>query len=196
MTEVLLFGEDHGHEVIVGALARRLANEAHVPIEVRTRSATGGHGRMLSELRQFVSELGRGQAALPDLLIVARDANCRGRAACLEEVQQVVAEYRSQTIVAAPDPHIERWCLLDSQAFKQVLGEGCQTPDDKCDRHRYKKLLADAVRAAGVQPLLGGIEHAADIIGAMNLARAELADSSFVALARELRAAFHRLKLR
>ena len=65
MPEVLLFGEDHGHEVVVGNLTQRLATEAGVALQVRTRSATGGHGRMLSELRQFVSELGRGRVVLP-----------------------------------------------------------------------------------------------------------------------------------
>jgi hypothetical protein len=54
-----------------------------------------------------------------------------------------------------PDPHIERWLLLDSQAFKEVLHRGCSAPDQKCDRDRYKLLLDEAVRAAEVEPLLG-----------------------------------------
>jgi hypothetical protein len=68
--------------------------------------------------------------------------------------------------------------LLDSAAFKQVLGRGCLAPDHKCERDRYKNLLITAVRDAGVSPLLGGIEYAEDIANHMDLFKGGASDAS------------------
>jgi len=68
---------------------------------------------------------------------------------------------------------------LDSAAFKSVLGKGCDAPDQKCSKNRYKKLLLEAMQNAGVTPPLGGIEYAKDIVNAMNLQRMEQVDTSF-----------------
>ena len=40
-----------------------------------------------------------------------------------------------------PNPHVERWLLLDGAAFKAAVGHGCDAPDQKCDRGRYKERL-------------------------------------------------------
>ncbi len=48
------------------------------------------------------------------------------------------------------------------EAFKAVLGRGSKAPDAKCEKQRYRQLLAQAVLEAGVQPLLGGVEYAED----------------------------------
>ena len=90
-----------------------------------------------------------------------------------------------------PDPHIERWLLLDAAAFKAVLNRGCSPPDQKCEKGRYKSLLRDAVRAAGVTPPLGGIEYAEDIVREMDLDSAARTDQSFGNVLGELRAKFN-----
>ena len=46
MHDIALFGEDHAHEVVVGALVARIAEESGVTIRQEWRSATGGHGRV------------------------------------------------------------------------------------------------------------------------------------------------------
>ncbi len=194
MRKVLIFGEDYGHEIVLKTLLKRLEEDYGVPLNVQVRSALGGHGRMLSELKAFLSELQRGQATLPDLFVVARDANCLGYSECAREIGAAVGDYGGSLAKAVPDPHIERWLLIDPQAFRQALGRGCQAPDQKCDRDRYKMLLNAAVRAAGIEPLLGGLEFAEDIVRAMNWIRAEKADDSFSHLLRDLRAAFQRWK--
>lgn len=97
-------------------------------------------------------------------------------------------------MLAVPDPHVERWLLLDGAAFKAVFGQGCKAPDRKCSRNRYKNLLIAAIRAAGSTPLLGGIEHAEDIIRAMDIDRAALADASLRNFVDSLRATFQRWK--
>jgi hypothetical protein len=190
MPKVLVFGEDYAHEVILRTLLERLAAEYHMRIEIQIRSASGGHGRMMRELREFMGELQRGRIPLPDLFIVARDANCLGYAARVKEIATEVEGYQGWVVSAVPDPHIERWLLIDSRAFRQVLGRGCRAPDQKCDRDRYKHLLAEAVRGAGLEPLLGGLEFAEDIMRVMHLGRAERSDRSLAHLLRDLRGAF------
>lgn len=93
-------------------------------------------------------------------------------------------------VVAVPDPHIERWLLLDGEAFKAALGRGCDAPDRKCDRDRYKQRLIEAVRDAGAIPILSGLEHAEDIVRRMDVERTTRADRSFKRFVEDLRATF------
>lgn len=90
------------------------------------------------------------------------------------------------TVCAVPDPHIERWLLLDSAAFKEVLGKGCPAPDQRCERDRYKQQLLQAIRDTGRTPLLGGMEHAESLINAFDIARIAHTDNSFGKLVSEL----------
>jgi hypothetical protein len=188
MPEVLLFGEDTGHAVVLQALVLRLASERAITIDVQVRRARGGHGQMLKELRAFTREFERGDQPLPDLLVIGRDANCEGYGKMKQRIDEHLADYPGAHVLAVPDPHIERWLLLDSAAFKTVLGHGCSAPDYKCEKDRYKTLLAQAIREAGVRPLFGGIEHAEDLVNAMNLSRVERADASFGHFLKDLRA--------
>jgi hypothetical protein len=71
-----------------------------------------------------------------------------------------------------------------------VLGRGCQAPQQKCQRRLYKRLLLEAVRAAGVTPLLGGIEYTEALVKAMDLRSSESADESLGRLLRDLRSVF------
>ena len=57
-----------------------------------------------------------------------------------------------------------------------------------CDR--YKQVLTEAIRTAGVIPSLGGIEYADDIVRHMDIDRAARADRSFARFVDEIRAAF------
>ncbi len=63
-------------------------------------------------------------------------------------------------VLAVPDPHIERWLLLDGVAFKAVFGRGCDAPDMKCSRDKYKRNLIKSIRNTGVIPNLGKIKYA------------------------------------
>jgi hypothetical protein len=179
MHKVLLFVEDVAHEVLLSALLQRVASDQDVSIAVDIRTARGGRGRVLSALAIYLREIERGQQAVPDLLVVGTDGNCKGFLTRKQEIDEKTAGHSVPVICAIPDPHIERWLLLDAAAFKAVLGKGCQAPDQKCERDRYKKLLIDAIREAGNRPLLGGIEHAEDIVREMNLPNVERQDDSF-----------------
>jgi hypothetical protein len=188
MKTIVVFCEDAGHEQFLTALVERLAVTFGVSVKATTRSA-GGHGRMLKALREYVDDLRR-SAGVPDLLVVARDSNCRGIVETQNEIDECLKEFQTFAIYAIPNPHIERWLLLDSAAFRTVLGAGCEAPDEKCDRYRYKKILADAVRDAGVNPALGGIEYADDIVEAMDIDRMLTADSSLGTFLQEIRQQF------
>ncbi len=77
MREVVLL-EDRAHQTIVGALVQRLADEHHVPVRLDWHNAVGGHGQVVKGHRRYLRDL-KGQASPCDLVIVATDANCRGR---------------------------------------------------------------------------------------------------------------------
>lgn len=179
--QIGLFVEDFGHETVIQAILQRYAQMYHLDIAVQSRSVRGGLGRMIRELRQYLRDVHRDPAAATlDALIIARDANCKGQPERRRELEEAFqrGSLAMPPVYAIPDPHIERWLLLDSKAFKQALGSGCQAPDSKCERGRYKRLLSEAVRAAGLSPLLNGLEHAEAIINAMNLDRMQHHDAS------------------
>jgi hypothetical protein len=187
MPEVLVFGEDDGHALVLGSLVQRLAEERGVPVRVAVRFARGGYGPMLRELSRFVRDLRAGQQPLPDLLVVGRDGNCQGHAKAKEAVAGALGSYGGATVIAVPDPHVERWLLLDPAAFKKVVGKGCPAPDHKCKKDRYKEQLVRAIRDAGLQPVLGGLEYAEELVQALDLNGVARADPSFGHLLDDLR---------
>ena len=191
MREVALFVEDRAHQLVVGGLLRRLAEEHRVEVSLVWRQASGGHGRMKHELNDYLRALRQQREPLPDLIVAATDANCKGLNARTREIAD--PDTRTPPVVLAiPDPHIERWLLLDGAAFRTVVGRGCRAPDRKCDRDRYKQRLVEAIRAAGVEPSFGGIEYAEDIMRHLDIDRAARADDSFRRFIDNLRTEFQR----
>jgi hypothetical protein len=183
---IAAFVEDFAHRQIIGAMVERVAAELGIDIEVDWRSARRGHGQVVKEVREYLRDL-RSQGDLPDLVVIGTDANCQG---LLERSLQIPTDSSPvRTVLAIPDPHIERWLLLDGAAFKAVLGQGCHAPDQKCARDRYKQALIRAILDAGVVPSLGGIEFAEDIVGAMDLKRAGKVDPSLRRFLDDLRQA-------
>ncbi len=190
MRDIALFVEDFAHKEFLAALLHRLAAEYGVAVHPDWRNARRGHGAVVNELKQFLRDLQRGRDRLPDLVVVATDANCKGLVERLRQITEVTKRVDVHTVCAVPDPHIERWLLVDSAAFKSVFGRGCAAPDRKCERARYKKMLIDAIRSSGVTPSLGGIEFADDIVAALDLDRAAAADDSLRSVIEELRRVF------
>lgn len=190
MFKINLFVEDRGHEVILKALVRLLASQHNIPVTIAVKTATGGHGRVLSRLKEYMSDLENGWEHMSDLLIVATDGNCKGYLGRKQEIDAVMKNFVGQVIYAIPDPHIERWLLLDANAFKKVLGKGCSAPTKKCERHLYKRLLIEAVRQTGINPPLGGIEYAEELVNAMDLEHLERTEDSLGKLLKSLRQQF------
>ncbi|WP_051340713.1 hypothetical protein [Azospirillum halopraeferens] len=178
MRRIFLFVEDSAHLRVLTAFLDRLARDHGVSIACTPYNVRHGHPAVARELRQFVRDLRRGTQDLPDLLVVATDGNCKGYAARRDELSAIVEPVAETVVFAIPDPHVERWLLLDSQAFRTVAGKGCDAPDRKCERSRYKKQLMDSFRAADLRPSLGGTELAGDIVDAMDLDRVKMLDAS------------------
>lgn len=185
---IALFCEDLRHEQVLEPLVSRIARERGVPACVRPVSARGGGPRALAELAGFVRDVEQGRQQAPGVLVAGVDANCHGRSARLREVRERAGVLSDRVVAAIPDPHIERWLLADPQAFKLALGRGCSAPDQKCDADRYKQLLGQAIADAGVNPTIGGLEWAADIVANIDLDSIYQCDQSLGQFVRDLRA--------
>ena len=188
MREISLFVEDDAHRKVIDTLVYRIAREYGVSVQLDWRNAVGGYGRVIAEFDNYLRDLKRQGTPWPDLLIVATDANCKGLNERSREIggrDDVVP-----VILALPDPHIERWLLLDGAAFKAVFGRGCDAPDLKCDRNHYKQRLIEAIHATGIRPSLGGIEYAEEIMQRVNMDRAARVDKSFGRFVTDLRRVF------
>ncbi len=190
MLEIALFVEDEAHRQIIGPLVQRIADEHRAAVRLNWRNTVRGRGKVAHELRAYLRDLARQGNPSPDLVVVATDANCDGLNERIREIDRHAQEARAPVVLAIPDPHVERWLLLDGAAFKATVGQGCDAPDQKCDRGRYKQRLMDAVLDAGVTPILGGLEYAEDIVQRMNIYRAAQADKSFARFVDQLRTIF------
>lgn len=189
---VEIFVEDRAHDAFLVPLLQRIAEEEGVPVFPRVRSARGGHGRALAELKTYqrIAE----KTTLPDLLIVGIDANCSKFAKARKEIRAETWEpFSDRLVVACPDPHVERWYLADPASFNGVVGKQPAVGCRKCARDHYKKLLSDAVRSAGHPPTLGGIEFAPELVDAMDLYRAARNDRSLGSFIDDLRGRLRRL---
>jgi len=180
-----LFVEDRAHEELLRPLIERVSAAEEVEVEVRVRSALGGHGRALEEFKLYQRLLEQGAAGgpHPDVVVVGIDGNCITFAEKRKEVVRAThAAFPDRVIAACPDPHVERWYLADPDSFKGVVGHRPTVGRKKCARDHYKKLLADAVRRADQPPTLGGIEFAREIAAAI-----DKGDRSFRAFVDDLR---------
>jgi len=184
-----LFVEDRAHEAFLKPLVERVARQQSINVEIRPRSARGGHGRALAEFQAFQRAIRHISDPLPDLIVVGIDGNCTSFVKRREEIlQKTKADFQDYVVVACPNPHIERWYLADLQAFQQVVGSRPTVTEDKCQRDFYKKLLVDSIRTASHPPTLGGIEFAKELVDAMDLYRAGKGDGSLKAFLDDLHA--------
>lgn len=180
--QVVCFFEDIAHERFITALIKRAAEEQNVIPAIKVLNATHG-SRVWKEFRQYLRELKAKETPLPDMLIVVMDGNCKKATEVVRKIEDEVKRASvpiPRLVCAVPDPHIERWYLEDQQALKKVLGRA--QPKKlryKCGHDRYKKALIEAIRAAGVEPLLGGAEYGKDIAEALDPSRLDPSFDTF-----------------
>ncbi len=187
--DVDLFVEDRAFEEFLLALLNRVASQYQKTLQIHVRSARGGHARVLSELALYQKSVLKqvSNLSMPDLLVVGIDANCHRFHIAHQEIQTtVLAQFQHRTAIACPDPHIERWYLADPAAFHEAVGITPRAGRRKCEKDRYKDILAQAVAEAGHATMLGGIEFARDIVNALDFYRASKAERSFKAFLDEL----------
>lgn len=161
---VAFFLEDSAQEAIIPPLFYRLAAEAHwteSELDLRVLSARGGGS--LRAFRNFLKDARRSGHLSADLLIVAVDANCKGFSAQRDLVLKAAGSSATYptVVTAIPDPHVERWYLLDLSALAKAAGTpiAASVPAYKCGKNHYKTLLRAAFADSHIAPPLGGLEY-------------------------------------
>ena len=186
-----LFVEDRAHESFLEPLLMRIAQEHDIEMEIRVRSAIGGHARAIAEFKLYQSIVTKSRLSSEsaDIVVVAIDGNCSTFAVARRHIQDAtVPMLRDRLVIACPDPHIERWYVADPDSFETIVGHRPRVGDKKCARGHYKQILTTTIRQAGHLVTLGGVEYAPELVEKMNLYRAGRNDSSLNAFLRDLRA--------
>ena len=171
-------------------MLQRIAREERIVVTPRVRSARGGHGRAVTELKLYQDLVQKGAAGMtsPDLLIAGIDGNCSTFAKAKKAIEGAThVPFSDRLVVACPDPHVERWYLADPESFKDVVGIRPTNAKKKCVRDYYKDALAKLVRRAGHPATLGGIEFAQELVERMDLYRAGKNERSLKAFVDDLR---------
>lgn len=193
---VVYFLEDRAQEGFLQAIVERVAQEegfSQDSLSHDVRSARYG-SKVIPELRKFFNDLRKDREFIPDLFVVALDGNCKGyndRAAQLRKLLKPTDAFRDRIVFAIPDPHIERWYLMDQRALKEATGleRVPDMPPYKCKKSHYKQVLRDALRP--LRSLLGGAEFAEKIVQSMSdLEALGSVNAGFEKLIADLRAAF------
>ena len=199
MRKITLFCEDSFHEKFIAALLTRFQREYGVAVTSRFLSSQGGLSKMQGEFKHFLRDLARDRQPLPDSVIVVVDANCQGynrRKALMDGELEHHPQFKQLVSYAIPDPHIERWMLVDPKAFQAVFERRCTLPAIKCGKDEYKRLLRKEIRASGIDAPLGGEEFAEDIVMAMDLGQVETNEASFGLFLKSLKALFNAWRVR
>ena len=109
----------------------------------------------------------------------------------LSTVLKPFPHFQQLVSYAIPDPHVERWMLVDPKAFQVVFGRGCTLPAIKCSKNEYKRLLRKEIKASGIEAPLGGEEFAEDIVSEMNLGQVEGREQSLGLFLKTLKRQFN-----
>lgn len=179
--KIYLIVEDTAHEIVLRSLFRRLSADEGVKVSFSV-AIQGGHGGVITGIKGFQSALKKGAipAGTPDLLVVLIDANCHDFQVRKRETAGVIdSSVFPFFVIGCPNPHIEKWLLLDQHALSDVFGASLNIPLQKCDRDFYKNELRKIIQHAGWPITQGGIEYSQDIIEKIDFIRAERTDSSF-----------------
>lgn len=171
---ILYFLEDRAQEGFIKALVERAAEEGLIPASSLThdiRSARYG-SRVLREFKNFLRDTRKTEPSEVDLLIVAIDGNCKGHRDRIRQLERMIKPnhpFKDRVIYAVPDPHIERWYIMDQRAFKNGVGldKAPDLPPYKCKKAHYKQAVNQALKESGVSSLLGGAEYAERIVASI-----------------------------
>ena len=183
---IAYFLEDIAQEKFLRALVMRVAQQtglSHDDLVEDVRNATGGGPRALYELRRFLADVRSASTNPYQILIVAIDSNCAKYTRVRDSITAIIenANYHSPVVLAIPNPYIERWYVVDPEAFKSATGATVvsKLPRKHRQRDSYKKILREALLTAGIKPTLGGAEYGEEVARQIDLYKAEKADRSF-----------------
>lgn len=168
---VLYFLEDIAQEGFITALVKRVARDesiAYGNLDHDVRSARRG-SKVTTEFKRFLKDTEKRAGMQMDFLVVAVDGNCQGYEERVKRLKKCVRDhhpFNERVVYAVPDPHIERWYLMDQRALKKSIGldKAPPLPQRKCEKDYYKRLLRQALTDANINSLLGGVEYAERIV--------------------------------
>jgi len=189
------FLEDIAQERFMIALVERIIKEErfHDSVCHDVRNASGGRGGVLKELKKYFQNVKKltGSASSCDLVIVAIDGNCGTYSKMQQNImkRKDVIKYQGEVICAVPDPHIERWYLIDGHALRIVIGASdfAICPSYKCEKDRYKNAIIDYLSRNDIKPIFGGAEYGEDIIKIVDLEKLQREDGGFNSFINDLR---------
>jgi len=168
---ILYFLEDRAQEGFITALVTRVASEESIApgsLGRDVRSARRG-SKVVTEFRNFIKDTKRVGASDIDFLVVSIDGNCYGHEERVKQLKKYIKSnhpFNEKVVYAVPDPHIERWYIMDQRAFKEGIGinRAPDLPAYKCGKDYYKQILHNALKESKVNSLLGGAEYAENIV--------------------------------
>lgn len=171
---IAFFLEDRAHETFFKAFVTRIAADINIPSHLLSyKVITARHGsKVIRELKDTLKLYRRRTAPspTPDIFIVAIDGNCKGFREKARQVQTSINikptdPLFGNIVYAVPDPHIERWYLLDQKAFKDGVGTatGPTLPEYKCKQDYYKNLIREKLAEEHIIARMGGAEYGGEI---------------------------------
>jgi hypothetical protein len=170
---VAFFLEDVGQEAIIPPIFKRLAaEEGFGPGQLECSVLHARGGGSLGAYTQFLKDARKSCLARANLLVVGSDGNCKGFASRRDQIlKKAQGSPFADVIAAVPDPHVERWYLLDIPALENAAGVhlSLQHVPQQCEKDLYKTLLRQAFDGTEVSPPLGGIEYGERIADQMDL---------------------------
>lgn len=195
MLRIGYFLEDIAQERFMIALVQRVIKEERFweTVSHDVRNASGGRGGVLNKLKKYFQDVKRltGSTSSCDLVIVAIDGNCGTYSKMQQKImkRKDVSKYQGEVICAIPDPHIERWYLIDGHALRKVIGstDFPTCPSYKCEKGRYKNTIIDYLAKNEIRPIFGGAEYGEDITKIMDLEKIQREDSGFNSFINELK---------
>jgi hypothetical protein len=179
---VNFFLEDNAQESIVPPLFNRIIAENGLDSNCFNLSVLHSRGgKSISALKSYLQDAKKRGMSPADCVVIGSDANCKG---FVKKREMLLAEANGLAltlITVIPDPHIERWFLLDPAALSEAVGEKLvpNVPPYKCGKNEYKNRLKDAFKGSSVAPLSGGIEYGSEIAAKMNLYNVSKLDPGF-----------------
>lgn len=181
--KIIYFLEDAAQEAFIPPLVERIIIEEGKSLkdfEIDVLCSSGGGS--IKAYKKYLKDTRKNPSLHADVLIVGSDGNCKGFNERRKQLEKVAEHAKYPCIITAiPDPHIERWYLLDSSALSSAVGERIDAapPTVKCDKNRYKTLLSNAINAVGISPPLGGVEYGPVIASLIDLYAAGRKDHAF-----------------
>jgi hypothetical protein len=171
--KILYFLEDRAQEGFITALVKRIANELEIASNTLVhdiRSARHG-SKAITEFRAFIKDTKKGELIHGDFLVVSIDGNCKGHEDRIKQLKKYIKSnhpFNERVVYAVPDPHIERWYLMDQKALKAGIGldKAPSSPSYECKRGKshYKQILRKALKDSNISSLFGGPEYAEKIV--------------------------------